>query len=1184
MQMQESIQTLLLRIDEYRKKFYINQIAKGAIFFIAFSLSVYLLMNTAEFFGRFSSPVRAVLFFGSLTVMLLALYYWIINPLIHLYGIGKSLTNEEAAQQIGRFFPEVGDKLLNTLQLRALNRQESDLLEASINQRSKQLLIVRFADAIQINQNRRFVKYAVIPAFIIGGLLLLYPAFLTSTSKRIISYDQEFAEEAPFQFLLRNKTLQAFRNEDYTLELQLKGSALPQDVYLVSNQTRFKLNTDGKGLFTYTFDNVQRDIPFHFEAVGFKSPGYELAVLDRPGLLSFDVSLIYPAYLNKPSEQLSNVGNLLVPEGTQVTWRFSASNTDSVLVRFAGEPRGLVADKQSSDEFEFSRMVKKSSMYSVSLKNKVAASRDNIQYTLNVVNDKFPQVSLENFKDTTFYNYVMLGGTITDDYGFSNLKVMYKVIRAGQSAPDKFLTRAIPFNRSASTQNFYYQWGLDSLKMQPGDRLEYFVQVWDNDAINGFKSGRSSFAQFAVPDQSKLAEEADRSAQKTENQISKTLSKAQQLKKDLNSLENRLQTKKNLDFQDKKQAEELLKKREELMQELKELQQQNQTNNERQQRFNNQNPELLQKFEQLQKLMNELMDPETQKLYEELKKLMEQKQDDKMIDMLDRLKNKEKNLEKELERALELFKQLQMEQKMENAIKELDKQAEKQEKLATETEKKENQALKDEKMQPKKEDALSKKDEKTQSKKDDAQSKKDSAQLKKDENAASKKDENQQSKKDENGDNKKNESDSSKKEDNAELSKKQEELSKEFEKTREELKEVEKMAQEMKDSQEPDTHKDLQQEISNEQKESQQQLDQKQNDKASKSQRNAAKQMKNLSQQLQQQMQSQEMEESQENMDDLRDILENLIQLSFDQERVMKDFKAVSLQDPRFVKLAQDQLKLQDDAKIIEDSLYALANRVLQIQSFVTRELNNMKGYMDESVKYIRERRLNVATSKQQFAMTSINNLALMLSDVFKQMQEQMNQMASSSSGKGKKKGKGKSMAMGEMQKKLNERMQQLMKQGQNQGQGGKGNRGMSEELSRLAAEQAMMRKMLKELQDAQKGTELGKKLGNELNELMNKMDETETELVNKRLNQNTIKRQQDVLVRLLESEKAIKEQEEDMQRKAESAKPVMRNPPPQYEQLVKDKQKQVELLRSVPPDFSPFYKREVDTYLKKLK
>lgn len=1160
MQMQESIQTLLLRIEEYRKKFYLNQIAKGAIFFIAFLLSIYLLMNTAEFFGRFSSPVRGVLFFGSLAILAVALYYWVINPLVHLYGLGRSLSNEEAAQQIGRFFPEVGDKLLNTLQLQALSRQQSDLLQASINQRSKQLLIVRFADAVQINQNRRFIKFAVIPALIIGGLLLLYPAFLTSTSKRILSYDQEFAEEAPFQFLLRNKNLKAFRNEDYTLELQLKGNALPQDVYLVSNNTRFKLANDGKGLFTYTFDNVQRDVPFRFEAVGFTSPTYELTVLDRPGLLSFDVSLVYPAYLNKPSEQLSNVGNLLVPEGTQVTWRFSAANTDSVLVRFGNEPRGLVADKQSSDEFEFSRVVKKSSLYAVSLKNKVAASRDNIQYTLNVVNDKFPQVSLENFKDTTFYNYVMLGGTITDDYGFSNLKVMYKVIRAGQGAPDKFLARTIPFNRSTSTQNFYYQWGLDSLKMQPGDRLEYFVQVWDNDVINGYKSARSSFAQFAVPDQNKLSEEAERSSEKTENQISKTLSKAQQLKKELNSLENKLQTKKNLDFQDKKQAEDLLKKREELLQELKELQEQNKTNNERQQRFNNQNPEMLQKFEQLQKLMNELMDPETQKLYEELKKMLEQKQDDKMIDMLDRLKNKEKNLEKELERALELFKQLQMEQKMENTIKDLEKQAEKQEQLATEAEKKENQQAKDEKSQPKK---------------DDPQSKKDSAQSKK---------EDQQSKRDEGASTDKKDNDASKKDENADLSKKQEDLNKDFEKTREDLKEIEKMAEEMKNSQEQDTHQDLQQEISNEQQESKKQLDQQQNNKASKSQRNAAKQMKKLSEQLEQQMQSSEMEESQENMDDLRDILENLIQLSFDQERVMKDFKAVSLQDPRFVKLAQDQLKLQDDAKIIEDSLYTLANRVLQIQTFVTRELNSMKGYMDESVKHIRERRLNVATSKQQFAMTSINNLALMLSDVFKQMQEQMSQMSASSSGKGKKKGKGKSMAMGEMQKQLNERMQKLLKEGQNQGQGGKGGRGMSEELSRLAAEQAMMRKMLKELQDAQKGTELGKKLGNEMNDIMNKMDETETDLVNKRLSQNTIKRQQEMLIRLLESEKAIKEQEEDMQRKAESAKPVMRKPPPQYEQLVKDKQKQVELLRSVPPDFSPFYKREVDTYLKKLK
>jgi len=1173
MQTNESIQTLLLRIEEYKKKYYLNQLVKGGIFFLAFALTIYLVTNAAEYFGRFSTPVRATLFYGSLAILVSGLYHWVLTPLVHLYGLRRQLSDEEAARQIGQYFPEVGDRLLNTLQLRAFSRQQTDLLQASLNQRSRQLLIVRFADAVQIQQNRRFLKYAVYPALVILGLLLLYPTFLTSSSDRILRYNEEFVEEAPFQFQVQNKALQAFRNEDFTVNLQLKGNALPEDVYLVSNNTRFKLEQTGQGQYAYTFDNVQRDIPFRFEAAGYKSNSFELSVLDRPSLLSFDVSLVYPAYLNKPAEQLANVGNMLVPEGTVVTWRFSAANTDSVRLKFSDEIAARSAQKQGSDAFELSRQMKRSSQYAISLKNAVAANRDNIQYSLNVIPDKFPQVSLENYRDTTFFNYIMLGGTITDDYGFSNLRVNYKVIRAGQSAPANFLTRAIPYNRTAATQNFYYQWNLDTLRLQTGDRLEYFVQVWDNDAVNGYKSARSTFAQFAVPDKAAIEQEAQRSAKQTEQQLDKTLAKTQQLKRDLNSLENRLQTKKNLDYQDKKQAEDLLKKREEIMQELKHLQEQNKISNERSQRFRDQSPELMQKFEQLQKMMNDLMDPETQKLYDELKKMLDQKQDDRMLDQLEKLKNKERNFEKELERALELFKQLQMEQKMENVVKDLEQLAEKQEKLADQTQKGD-----------KKEEPNAKSEEKNGKKGDDKNAKKDEKAGKENDPNNKNKDQNGKENQDGKDDNKEGKDTNNDNKDNIdsnqELEKQQEQLNKEFEQTKESLDAIEKMAEEMKNADKPDTREDLQQQISEQQQQSQQQLNQKQNNKAAKSQKEAAKQMRNLSQQLQQQMQSEEAQETQENMDDLRDILENLLTLSHNQERVMKDFRGVSLQDPRFTKLAQEQLKLQEDAKIIEDSLYALANRVLQIQTFVTRELNSMKSYMDESAKYIRERRLNVATGKQQFAMTSMNNLALMLSDVFKQMQEQMNNMSMPGSGKGKKKGQKSSSALGQMQKQLNERMKQMQQQMQN----GKGGRGMSEELSRLAAEQAMIRKMLKEIQDAQKGTEIGKKLNGELKELMEKMDETETDLVNKRVNQNVQKRQDEILTRLLESEKAIKEQEEDLQRKAETAKPVFRKPPAQFEQLVKERQKQAELLRSIPPDLVPFYKREVDSYLNKLK
>jgi hypothetical protein len=155
--------------------------------------------------------------------------------------------------------------------------------------------------------------------------------------------------------------------------------------------------------------------------------------------------------------------------------------------------------------------------------------------------------------------------------------------------------------------------------------------------------------------------------------------------------------------------------------------------------------------------------------------------------------------------------------------------------------------------------------------------------------------------------------------------------------------------------------------------------------------------------------------------------------------------------------------------------------------------------------------------------------------------------------------------------------MQQTLQKG-SQSKGG-----MSEDLAKLAREQAQIRKMLQDMMDNQKGTEIGKKLGDEVKDLLKKMEETETDLVNKRLNPDLIKRQQELLTRLLESEKALKEQEEDQKRKAETAKNYERKVPPQFQQYVKDKQKQTELLKTVPPNLNPYYKQQVDYYFKRF-
>jgi hypothetical protein len=141
---------------------------------------------------------------------------------------------------------------------------------------------------------------------------------------------------------------------------------------------------------------------------------------------------------------------------------------------------------------------------------------------------------------------------------------------------------------------------------------------------------------------------------------------------------------------------------------------------------------------------------------------------------------------------------------------------------------------------------------------------------------------------------------------------------------------------------------------------------------------------------------------------------------------------------------------------------------------------------------------------------------------------------------------------------------------------------GMSRELAKLAAEQEAIRKELKNLSD-QLNKE-GKGSGNGIGKLADKMEETETDLVNKVINQETIKRQEEILTRLLESEKAEKEREQDEKRQSNEAKNENFSNPNEFLEYKGTKKKEEELLRTVPPSLNPFFKAKVNDYFDSFK
>jgi len=97
-------------------------------------------------------------------------------------------------------------------------------------------------------------------------------------------------------------------------------------------------------------------------------------------------------------------------------------------------------------------------------------------------------------------------------------------------------------------------------------------------------------------------------------------------------------------------------------------------------------------------------------------------------------------------------------------------------------------------------------------------------------------------------------------------------------------------------------------------------------------------------------------------------------------------------------------------------------------------------------------------------------------------------------------------------------------------------------------------------------------------------MDKVETDLVNKRLDNQLLMRQQEILTKLLEADKADKQRDKDQKRKAESGKDQKKELPPALQAYLKEREAETEMYKKVSPALRPFYKRLVDEYYRALK
>lgn len=1116
------------KIASFRKKYYLNLFVRGAILSLSLLLAYFLLASLIEYSFWLGKGIRLSLFVLFFLAVAGCLASFLREPLAWWLS-GKGIGNEQSAVMIGRHFPTIQDRLLNFLQLSSSTSNRGALLEASLEQKASSFEPFSFDSIIDLRENKQYLKYLAVPFGLFIILFVANQKIFTQSADRIIHFNREFSPQAPFTFSILNEKLVSFPNEDFVLSVRLTGEAIPDAAYLVAGQQRMKMEVTKAGEYSYTFEKLQQDFTFQIEAAGFYSAPNTIRIVNRPELMNLTVLLQFPRYIGRPQQQLVNAGNMEIPEGTKIMWKLNAAHTQQASIIFASSPAPAPMQQSGNQYFEFGKGFFSPDDYSIILQNDNSKNKDRIAYHIDVIKDQFPSIVVEHLKDSVLFKSIILAGNIQDDYGLSELDLHFQV--TGKDKEDKTGLITLSIDPHQAQQNFFYDWKLDSVHLGAGDRLQYYLEVWDNDGVHGRKSTKSAAYQFVLPGIEEFKADIKRSQSSTENEIQRSLTKAKSLKEAIEEAEQKLKGKQSLDWQDKKMLEDLIQQKKSLDQLVEQLKEQNKTLDEKKDAFSEQNERIREKSEQIQKLMNELLDDETKKLFEELEKMLKENQDPAQIQkMLEKMDRQEINIEKELERTLELFKQLQYDYKLDQAIQEIKEQGQQQEEILEKT-----RELAGEKKDPGDKTGVD--------------------QTKKDKEAK--------------GEEKDNQVGGQAPPDEDQLAKEQEKLNEradEFQKTVEELNKLGDQLDKPKDTpsqEEINQMKELE-------KQSKDALQQKSPKKATGPQKQAREKMDRMQKQLESMQNSMEMEIDQQNLESLRQIIHGLIKLSFDQESLVKEFNNIQQSDPRYVQLSQSQLKIQDDSKVLEDSLLALAKKDPFMGSIVTREIGELNGHLDKAVENIKERKKSNASTDMQLSMTSINNLALMLNDHFDMMMDMMAN-AMPSMGKKSKKDKGQK-SLGEMQQMLNQQMEEIKNSG-------KSGRQLSEELAKMAAEQERIRRALQDMQEKLK-QEGGKPLGNDLPA---KMEQSELDLVNKQLTEQTIRRQKEILTRLLESEKSMREQELDEERKGETAKDYQKEIPKAFEEYLRLKEKEVELLKTMPPKLYPYYKKEVNEYFKRL-
>lgn len=1109
-----SYKELIIRLDGLIRKYYRQKILKGFLLSIVLIIALIAVIAIAEHFGYFGTQFRTALFFGYLLLAGSVLVIYVAIPLSKLYRIGKTLSYSDAALIVQRHFPHIQDKMLNALQLGSLGNRSSDedFINAAIEQKTKEFSGLNLGAAISPREWTRKIPYAVGMAVAFLVSILLFPSVFKEPIKRIAMYDTEFERPERFRFIIDTNNLKVLHGEDFELIVGIEGEVIPAEVVVESSRGRLTMQKIDNSWFKTNFNSIKEDVHFSLSANGVTSGKYTIKRIPRSRIIEMELKITPPKYTGIEPIKHKNKTDIIAPVASQLEWTFITKDTDSIYSYLLENHQRVKVLNKMEDVYFSEFTAEHPTYFIIKPENRFGKSRDSIIININIIPDLYPRIDAEFERSVDGEERIFVTGSISDDYGFSELKRIIQMYDEGMNLLHDGDTTKITFVRDQTNQVFFDVVETIGFERKLVREVRVWYEVSDNDGFAGNKTSRSRIYSKRILSIEEISQETEVQKERFMEEGMETKNMLNEISRQIAELQKTILQKEYVTWDESRRLSELIEKHDAVMQSIEQGKRELRDITRKKERIHSDDLELLNRFKEMSELFEKVVDEELKEKIEQLRRMLHNLEKSTMNEQLENLKLTNEEIMKQLDRNIELFKRMDVENRIMEIADRLEELAMKQEKLKIDTESQEKSI--------------------------------------------------------------------------SEINQKQEEIREEFGNIEEALTEAKQTNQELEfEIDLPEVDEDLE-EIWESLNDASSTMNEGSRQKLMSFQGKSSKGMSNMSKRLQAALQDSMIDQLGEDIDRLRQMLENLVELSFNQETIINRTLTIDRNDPRYMQLMDDQQDMSEQMERVSDSLMQIAKRQITIQPFVIRETEKAKTEIKKAIESLANRNLSMAGTRQQFAMTSINSLSLMLSEAIGNL---MNQMNSMKAGQGKgcpRPGRGQpsiSQIRG-MQNQLNSQIEGMMNElaGKRDGQKmSEGSSGLSERFARMAAKQEELRRRMQDILN-EITSETGLRQPG-LQRAIQEMEMTERELVNRDISRETVLRQERISTRLLESEKAETERELDHIRESREAVQHQRIRTAETEAAARTIESETEIIRKTSKEFIHFFRNKAEEYLFKI-